>query len=1350
MSNISNEPPQKKNLNDYYNWLSKSNSKETSLSNEFYPAKYALEASITDMNACFVMDKFYNNYSVGWREPIRNSCKLAKEITNGNSLYKPSWNKGYYDKNKNSNWKKIKEHYPTLSNRDKINLYDLYGEEYFKEIYQDPSKEKVNKNEDNILNNIKTKLDLYNLIYKMYNFKDEKISLMDIHTNNMYDELNKLKYIIFVDYTKLEEFEKYKLPCSDEIGMWIRNILSSYLNLQSSEYMIVPVMMRVYENSEYDFNKELYKSFDLIETILDNIPKNIMIISMGNYACERFGIKLNENNLPEINKYNKTYSIGIKYLDENSFKSLFSIWKNDIDGSLKRRSNKNFTSNSNDIFIKIKSGKVDVSNNMFDTDTNLDFSESYQPNIQPIKVIDCEKAIKKLDDGWTYITTGSISENEIKKDGSSFKKIIPYLMMRKGKEKKIIDVDPKIDIYYSQNKGFKVAEDIENLTKIEHVSFNNINLMKSKVEANNNVTCWYNTDLPVSVYTVDILRNKLKYKEGNDPLRIWYFDIEAEPDTIKVEANDESISGRLRLYTIFDTYDKIFYCCVRKDKSNKNQDINIDTFYEKLHDKEGNLIESGPFKVIIKEVEDERDMFKYFNYLMCKMDPDIITGWNSEKYDMSYMYVRGKTLGIPLMNKYSEFYIVENINQNKIKKYVVNAVGVLLIDYLVMYKFMDTKEKERYNLDYICEIELGGERKKNKIEVSHNYMYSNKLKTYLEYNIVDVYRIVELEQKFNYFKYQVEFINICNVSWDDIYHKTKSIDGLLYNHLIKDNMVLKTKNKKPQEFMEYKGALVLESIPNIYEEVADLDLKSLYPSIMIRYNLLKDCMVAYTDQNIPETWLYNRKEMKYPFIVNIFENGAEVPYEINSEEEFLEYLKDKIYTMFGTIYYKPQVKRSYISDLLIFLMEHRGKYKKLRQKAMVEGHEDLYLRYNIIQDAYKRLANSIYGVMGVSTYRLFDIKTASSITASGREITRLGAYHISKYMEMMAKEKNIDIEYEKCPISVTSLEGLELPENRPYVIYGDTDSVFTDAGRVARALNPDSTDNDEKIKNSWNVICKTSDYINKYLIHEILKRKGIDPNDEFSEYNFFFKTEYIASKAIFLDVKKSYAWHLVMENGDKIDEIKIKGLAPIKSSFSKLGKDCAGKVLEYILTDYDTSNKIKSNKQIGKIIDEFINKSLDMCKTGERDIGVPCKLNDDISTYASIGAHVRGMMIYDTLFDHEYKIMDKGYRYKITDIAWEKLGTTKSEFLHKFKKKYSKYSWYNTIAVKHELDLTTITIPADSDENLNVDIFKIDEKSILDSSVYERVRRIVSVLGITALTPEEKYKQSVENDKILI
>ena len=351
---------------------------------------------------------------------------------------------------------------------------------------------------------------------------------------------------------------------------------------------------------------------------------------------------------------------------------------------------------------------------------------------------------------------------------------------------------------------------------------------------------------------------------------------------------------------------------------------------------------------------------------------------------------------------------------------------------------------------------------------------------------------------------------------------------------------------------------------------------------------------------------------------------------------------------------------------------------------------------------------------------------------------------------MMAKEKNIDIEYEKCPISVTSLEGLELPENRPYVIYGDTDSVFTDAGRVARALNPDSTNYDEKIKNSWNVICKTSDYINKYLIHEILKRKGIDPNDEFSEYNFFFKTEYIASKAIFLDVKKSYAWHLVMENGDKIDEIKIKGLAPIKSSFSKMGKDCSSKVLEYILTDYDTSNKIKSNKHIGKIIDEFINKSLDMCKTGERDIGVPCKLNDDISTYASIGAHVRGMMIYDTLFDHEYKIMDKGYRYKITDIAWEKLGTTKSEFLHKFKKKYSKYSWYNTIAVKHELDLTTITIPADSDENLNVDIFKIDEKSVLDSSVYERVRRIVGVLGITALTPEEKYKQSVENDKILI
>ena len=121
---IQNEPP-KKTLSDYYNWLSRSNPKEASLPNEFYPAKYALEASITDLNACFIMDKFYNNYSVGWKEPIRNACKLAKELTDGNSLFKPSWNKGFYDKNKDANWKKIKEYYPTLSNRDKLNLYNL-------------------------------------------------------------------------------------------------------------------------------------------------------------------------------------------------------------------------------------------------------------------------------------------------------------------------------------------------------------------------------------------------------------------------------------------------------------------------------------------------------------------------------------------------------------------------------------------------------------------------------------------------------------------------------------------------------------------------------------------------------------------------------------------------------------------------------------------------------------------------------------------------------------------------------------------------------------------------------------------------------------------------------------------------------------------------------------------------------------------------------------------------------------------------------------------------------------------------------------------------------------------------
>ena len=117
---IPNEPTRvevKKTLTDSYNWLQRKDWGLKSVPDVKFPAKYVLEASISDNNATCICNRLYNNYEVGWKETMKNASVVAKVASSNYTLSKPSWNTGYYDKNANNNWKKIKSYF-NLSDRD--------------------------------------------------------------------------------------------------------------------------------------------------------------------------------------------------------------------------------------------------------------------------------------------------------------------------------------------------------------------------------------------------------------------------------------------------------------------------------------------------------------------------------------------------------------------------------------------------------------------------------------------------------------------------------------------------------------------------------------------------------------------------------------------------------------------------------------------------------------------------------------------------------------------------------------------------------------------------------------------------------------------------------------------------------------------------------------------------------------------------------------------------------------------------------------------------------------------------------------------------------------------------------
>ena len=718
---------------------------------------------------------------------------------------------------------------------------------------------------------------------------------------------------------------------------------------------------------------------------------------------------------------------------------------------------------------------------------------------------------------------------------------------------------------------------------------------------------------------------------------------------------------------------------------------------------------------------------------------------------------------------------------------------------------------ESYKLEDICQEELKHGKRKMIVD-SHDEMYFKHLREYVLYNLEDVERVYELEQVKNYLQFEYELCNVCNISWDQIYSKTRLIDGLVYNYAwdnhktlivegpnneficrnIKDELYRDlvrymseyniseiddgkvsirdyaeelrkeleiAKEEDDDDDKGYEGAVVLKPQVGVHSIVADLDASQMYPRLMIRSNIFKDTLcgcIAIRNEEYAEKWLYNRDAFPNEILVKEH-NMVRNKMLRMSKYEFEEYLKDKILTPFGTIYWKPEVKRSLISNILFSLIDNRSHYKTLMKDAIGQlgtilksKKEDdpevvnlklLINRYDNLQNVYKQVINSFYGVMGLFVYRLANIFSAASITSSGRELTRIVSCYASRYMDKMIYTKNPEVPFDEVPLDCKTLEGLEDIENRRNIIYGDTDSAFLWMGPVVDAIYGSNVEFDKKIEYAWNLIERVSQYINQYVIKEILERKGIDFNDSDSSYNYEYKKELVMSKTIFTNAKKGYAYHLVIREGKRLDEINMKGISAVKSDTPRFSRDIVNKVVNYILTDYDSENVRDSNNVLMNMYTVGLEEAKKYISEGNILIARPVSISKDYSSYKNIQSSLRGMMIYDLLYDHEFTPGSKGYQFDLSSIDLEKLGISKDELRRRFKKQYKNYSWCDSVLeTKDDMFFGSITIPSEV-EHLDTSIFIIDEPKTLKNIMKQKVKNILSVVGLDTLDDEDVQKK---------
>ena len=358
----------------------------------------------------------------------------------------------------------------------------------------------------------------------------------------------------------------------------------------------------------------------------------------------------------------------------------------------------------------------------------------------------------------------------------------------------------------------------------------------------------------------------------------------------------------------------------------------------------------------------EDKMLADFVEWWAKNTPDIITGWNCNLYDIPYICRRvERILGEKWKKSLSPWKRVhdrEIVIQGR-RNIAYDLTGVSILDYLDLYKKFTYTNQESYRLDHIAMVELDDKKLDHSQYENFKDFYTNDWDRFVEYNIHDVELVDQLEDKMKLVELCVAMAYDAKVNFEDVYSQVKVWDTLIYNDLSKRNIVVPPRSSTRKDD-KYAGAYVKEPKPGIYDWVVSFDLNSLYPHLIMQYNISPETLVERRHPTATvEGMLSGDVRIDEDFAVCA--NGAQYRKDIHG---FLPEMMQRIYDE-RTIYKKKMLKA-------------KSEYEK---KPTAQLKRDI-AKFNNIQMARKIQLNSAYGAIGNQYFRYYNLANAEAITLS--------------------------------------------------------------------------------------------------------------------------------------------------------------------------------------------------------------------------------------------------------------------------------------------------------------------------------------------------------------------------------
>ena len=624
-------------------------------------------------------------------------------------------------------------------------------------------------------------------------------------------------------------------------------------------------------------------------------------------------------------------------------------------------------------------------------------------------------------------------------------------------------------------------------------------------------------------------------------------------------------------------------------------------------------------RVVYVNCKTETDLLSKFLQYWHKFTPNIVTGWNIEKFDFPYLYNRLENMSIG-GHKLSPWgrASLRHINTQRGEEIAINIDGVDQIDYIDRYR--KTKIQESYRLDFIASVELG-ERKLDYSEVSGLHMlYFENFQKFIDYNIQDVNLVKRLDEKLGLIDAQIMIAYMACINYGEVNSTVRTWDSLINKDLQGNRIIPHFHISSAESTGQIPGGHVKEPQVGKHGWCMSFDLNSLYPHLIMQFNIS------------PET--FQPEHQVWPM------DG-----DMERVQKFLAhepYKAPKGLSVSGSGYTFSNVSEGVIPRLMRKLYDERKIVKQAMLKKQREG-KDASLE-NLRQYVIKILLNSGYGAFVNKYFRWYDQRIGKSITLSGQLIIQVAEREINKWMNKVMQTTSVD-----------------------YIIAIDTDSNYLNCQPLVDKFFANK---------STEEVVDILDKIAKDQIQGVLE-SGFQVEKEYlnaMDQKMVMEREAIASSA-FWTAKKRYAMCVWDMEGVRMPsddpKLKIQGLDAIRSSTPQSCREALLTMIRLTL--------LKDEDTVQSYILDFKNKFLGM---GFEDIAFPRTMNNITKMTQANGfgkgtpPHIRGAISFNRLLakyklENDWESMKDGEKGKFIYLREpNNIGTNVLSFNHTVPKEF--------------------------------------------------------------------------------